>query len=139
MIRLALLLLLLIPGFVSADEAPSVVANLGNNGVVFKLCDSFASTGVCTGTTGDEAVLDTGGYDSIAFDFSQSATTFTCDVKGNSVGYDAENDAQTLNSTSFSGSQLAITFENTPRFVWVTCSANAGADLTVTVLARRNK
>lgn len=126
------------PSIALADESPDVVANLGSNGVVFKLCDAFASTGICT-SGGDEIVLDTGGYSSIAIDFSQSTTTFTCDIKGNQVGYDAENDAQTLNSTSFSGSQFAITLENTPRYVWITCSANGGGSVTATVLARRNK
>lgn len=138
---LSILSLLLVAGPVLADESPPVLNNMGPNGSVFLMCNADG-TGVCTGPNGDEAVLDTGGMSSVVIDLSQSAaTSLDCDVVGNNVGYDAENDGTILNSTALSTTQYAITFTDTPRFIWITCStvSGGGATVTATALARRNK
>lgn len=123
-----------------ADEAPPVLANFGSLGSAYLVCDATSSTGICTGPGGDQAVLDTGGFTSIIVDISQSsASSIDCDVVGNNVGYDAENDGTVLNSTPLSTTQFAISFTDTPRFVWITCGTVSGGNVTATIFGRGNR
>jgi len=129
-------LMLLVACPVLADEAPPAVS-MGSK-ALFTFCDAQAGTVDCVGPGGDEAVLDTAGWRSIVFDASQSAsTTFTCTVVGNNVGHDAGGgDGQTLPTTDMSDSQFSIELSDTPRFIWITCSAN-NVSATITGFARR--
>lgn len=121
-----------------ADSPPEVVAYMGRVGTVFKMCDAEADTTDCLDASGDEIVLDTAGFTSIAIDFSESTTTFTCEAMGNNVGHDAASGVgQDLVATSFSGSQFSQTLPVTVRYIWITCSANAGGAVTVTAFGRR--
>lgn len=146
-ILLLLSLALTVPFTAFADEAPPLLANLGSMGRVYQMCNEASgwTPADCSadGAGTNPYVLDTGGFDSITIDFSQSgATTLDCDLVGNNVGHDtASGTGQILNSVAFSASQFTITFDHTPRYVWVNCTtASGGTDTVVaTALARQVK
>lgn len=123
---------------VYSDEAPDAT-DFKPIGTVATLCDAQTGTGDCTAPSGDEIVMDVGAYRSVTFVSTGSTGTYSCDIVGNNVGHDAATGSgQTLNSTSLSGSQLAITLTDTPRFIWATCTANSGT-VTITAFGRQDR
>lgn len=99
------------------------------------LCSAEDTTGACAST--DEIVLDLRGKWSIAFYGNQSsATTYTCNVFSNDVGYDASSgEGQQMNASALTQSNQYLALEGLMGYVWINCTTITGGTVTVTYIA----
>ncbi len=127
--------ILLLPVAALAVDIKPARTKVNNKCSSFKMCDAEAGTGPCQDVSNtDEIVHHVGLWANYKFDSLLSgASDYSCDILTNSVGSAASAASDQVNTTSITDEEQVYTMRVLLRYIWITCSLNTGADITIDV------
>lgn len=120
--KLLSLALLLLPLVASADTKPST-SRLNNRCTTYHMCTLQAATGECKDASGEVIVHAVGRRADFTFYSTRStATSYTCDIITNKLGFDNKVNVDQVNTDSITDEVPVYTMAVLLHKFWITCS-----------------